>query len=138
MLNYGGKTYAGMPYGVLSPGILQTRISFLPSAVIYDGTNCWWYDISLTHKYVSLTQKHTLRGWSGLAGDAQTWYELGIAASHAQWGVASSDAAAYLASVAPVSMETMATEKVGCFIHARIRIMVRVEKIGLSSFNSCN
>jgi len=52
-----------------------------------------------------------LRGWTGLAGDAQTWYEYGIAASHDQWGVASSDATAYLATVAPVSMETMAMEK---------------------------
>ena len=52
-----------------------------------------------------------LRGWSGLPGSAQLWYEYGIAASHGQWGVASADASAYLASVAPVSMETMAMEK---------------------------
>ena len=31
-VEYGGSTYAGMPYGVLNPGILQTRISFLPSS----------------------------------------------------------------------------------------------------------
>jgi len=109
-VEYGGNTYAGMPYGVLSPGILQTTISFLPSSVIYDGTNAGGMIYSYAQVCFSYAEAH-LRGWSGLAGDAQTWYELGIAASHAQWGVANADAATYLASVAPVSMETMATEK---------------------------
>ena len=109
-VEYGGNTYAGMPYGILTPGILQTRISFLPSAVIYDGTNAGGMIFSYAQVCFSYAEAH-LRGWTGLAGDAQTWYELGIAASNAQWGVASADAAAYLASVAPVSMETMATEK---------------------------
>ena len=109
-VEYGGKTYAGMPYGVLNPGILQTRISFLPSSIIYDGTSAGGMLYSYAQVCFSYAEAH-LRGWTGLAGDAQTWYELGIAASHDQWGVAPADAAAYLASVAPVSMQTMATEK---------------------------
>ena len=109
-VEYNGNTYAGMPYGVLNPGILQTRISFLPSSIIYDGTNAGGMLYTYAQVCFSYAEAH-LRGWSGLAGDAQTWYELGIAASHAQWGVADADAAAYLATVAPVSMESMATEK---------------------------
>jgi hypothetical protein len=109
-VEYNGNTYAGMPYGVLNPGILQTRISFLPDSIIYDGTNAGGMLYTYAQVCFSYAEAH-LRGWSGLAGDAQTWYELGIAASHAQWGVADADAAAYLATVAPVSMESMATEK---------------------------
>ena len=109
-VEYGGSTYAGMPYGVLNPGILQTRVSFLPSSIIYDGTNAGGMLYSYAQVCFSYAEAH-LRGWSGLAGSAQLWYEYGIAASHAQWGVSTADATAYLGSVAPVSMETMATEK---------------------------
>ena len=109
-VEYGGETYAGMPYGVLNPGILQTRISFLPSTVIYDGTTAGGMLYTYAQVCFSYAEAH-LRGWTGLAGDAQTWYELGIAASHAQWGVSTADAVAYLGTIAPVSMETMATEK---------------------------
>jgi hypothetical protein len=109
-VEYGGSTYAGMPYGVLNPGILQTRISFLPDAVFYDGTASGGMLYSYAQVCFSYAEAH-LRGWTGLAGDAQTWYELGIAASHGQWGVSTADAVAYLGTIAPVSMETMATEK---------------------------
>ena len=70
-VEYGGSTYAGMPYGVLNPGILQTRISFLPSSVIYDGTNAGGMLYSYAQVCFSYAEAH-LRGWSGLAGDAQT------------------------------------------------------------------
>ena len=53
MVEYGGQTYAGMPYGVLNPGILQTRISFLPHEVIYDGTNAGGMLNTVTLKFVS-------------------------------------------------------------------------------------
>jgi hypothetical protein len=109
-VEYGGQTYAGMPYGVLSPGILQTKISFLPSSVIYDGTAAGGMLYNYAQVCFSYAEAH-LRGWTGLPGSAQLWYEYGIAASHAQWGVSTADAVAYLGTIAPVSMETMATEK---------------------------
>ena len=109
-VEYGGNTYAGMPYGVLNPGILQTRVSFLPSSIIYDGTNAGGMLYSYAQVCFSYSEAH-LRGWTGLPGSAQLWYEYGIAASHAQWGVSTADAVAYLGTIAPVSMETMATEK---------------------------
>ena len=105
-----GTEYVGLEYGLENPGILETNLSGIDSRVIKDGTNDGGYLMTYAEVCFAMSEAF-LRGWSGLPGSAQLWYEYGIAASHGQWGVASADASAYLASVAPVSMETMAMEK---------------------------
>jgi len=108
--NSGGVDYIGMPYGLEDPAINGADIASITSAIINDGQDHGGFLYTYAQVCFAMAEGH-LRGWSGLAGDAQTWYELGIASSHAQWGVATADATAYLGSVAAVSMETMAMEK---------------------------
>ena len=108
--NSGGVTYEGMPYGLEDPAISAANIASITSAIITDGKDHGGFLYTYAQVCFAMAEAH-LRGWTGLAGDAQTWYELGIASSHQQWGVASADATAYLASVEPVSMKTMAMEK---------------------------
>jgi hypothetical protein len=108
--NSGGVDYVGMPYGLEDPAINGADVASITSNIITDGVNHGGFLYTYAQVCFAMAEAH-LRGWTGLAGDAQTWYEYGIAASHDQWGVASSDATAYLATVAPVSMETMAMEK---------------------------
>ena len=105
-----GLNYGGMPYGVLTPGILQSWVSYLPDSVIMTsaakaGGMLYSY-AQVALGYAEAAQ----RGWS-VPGDAQTWYEIGINASMTQWGVKSADAATYVSGVAAASMETIATEK---------------------------
>lgn len=107
-----GKIYGGMPYGVLTPGILQAWVSYLPHQVIYksDATQG-----GMIYSYAQVCFSYAeaaSRGWiPASAGSAQAWYELGIAASHAQWGVSAADATAYLAAAPAFSMANMAYEK---------------------------
>ena len=105
-----GTEYVGLEYGLENPGILETNLSGIDARVIKDGTNDGGFLMTYAEVCFAMSEAF-LRGWNGLPGSAQLWYEYGIAASHGQWGVASSDASAYLASVAPVSMEAMAMEK---------------------------
>jgi hypothetical protein len=105
-----GKVYGGMPYGVLTPGILQSWVSYLPDAVIrvsaarQGGMLFSYAQVALC--YAEAAQ----RGWS-VPGTAQSWYEAGIAASMTQWGVSAADSATYIASVGAASTQTIATEK---------------------------
>ena len=105
-----GKVYGGMPYGVLTPGILQSWVSYLPDAVIrvsaarQGGMLFSYAQVALC--YAEAAQ----RGWS-VPGTAQSWYETGIAASMTQWGVSAADSATYIASVGAASIQTIATEK---------------------------
>jgi hypothetical protein len=105
-----GKVYGGMPYGVLTPGILQSWVSYLPDAVIREsaarqgGMLFSYAQVALC--YAEAAQK----GWS-VPGTAQSWYEAGIAASMTQWGVSAADSATYIASVGAASIQTIATEK---------------------------
>ena len=107
-----GKTYGGMPYGVLSPGILQAWVSYLPHDIIYksDATNG---GMLFSYAQVCFSYAEAAhRGWiPAAAGSAQAWYEKGIAASHAQWGVSAADATAYLAAAPAFTMDNMAYEK---------------------------
>ena len=105
-----GKVYGGMPYGVLTPGILQSWVSYLPDSVIrvsaarQGGMLFSYAQVALC--YAEAAQK----GWS-VPGTAQSWYEAGIAASMTQWGVSAADSATYIASVGAASTQTIATEK---------------------------
>jgi hypothetical protein len=105
-----GKIYGGMPYGVLTPGILQSWVSYLPDAVIREsaarqGGMLFSY-AQVAFGYAEAAQ----RGWS-VPGTAQAWYEIGIKASMSQWGVTSAASSTYVASVGAASMQTIATEK---------------------------
>lgn len=105
-----GLEYGGMPYGVLTPGILQSWVSYLPDSVIKTSAATAG-GMLFSYAQVALSYAEAAhRGWS-VPGTAQAWYEAGINASMSQWGVASADAATYVSGVAAASMETIATEK---------------------------
>ncbi len=104
-----GLTYAGMPYGYDTPGILQTAVSFITDDVIYDGTNAGGMLYTYAQVCFNMAEA-SVRGWN-VPGDAQTWYELGIKASMDQWGVSTADAETYISSVGAADMQHIATEK---------------------------
>ncbi len=104
-----GLTYAGMPYGYDTPGILQTAVSFITDSVIYDGTSAGGMFFTYAQVCFNMAEA-TSRGYQ-LPGDAQTWYELGINASMSQWGVSAADAATYVSAAASATMETIGNEK---------------------------
>jgi hypothetical protein len=107
--NSGGVTYAGMPYGLEDPSISGADIASITSAIITDGTQHGGFLYTYAQVCLAMSEA-ALKGW-GVAGDAQTWYELGIKASMDQWGVSSADASTYIASVPAVSLKNMAMEK---------------------------
>jgi len=107
-------TYVGCPYGVANPNVLQSDISFITSDIIYDGTQAGGMIFSYAQVCFSMAEA-ALRGMTAV-GDAETWYNLGIDASMAQWGVADADAAAYKAQAgvaydASKALEQIATQK---------------------------
>jgi len=107
-------TYVGMPYGFLNPGINQTDISYITSDIIYDGTQAGGMIFSYAQVCFSMAEA-ALRGMTTV-GDAETWYNLGIDASMAQWGVAEADADAYKAQAEVAydpakGLEQIATQK---------------------------
>jgi len=107
-------TYVGCPYGVANPNVLQSDISFITSDIIYDGTQTGGMIFSYAQICFSMAEA-ALRGMTTV-GDAETWYNLGIDASMAQWGVAEADAAAYKAQAevaydAAKGLEQIATQK---------------------------
>lgn len=107
-------TYVGCPYGVANPNVLQSDISFITSDIIYDGTQTGGMIFSYAQICFSMAEA-ALRGMTTV-GDAKTWYNLGIDASMAQWGVAEADAAAYKAQAEVVydpakGLEQIATQK---------------------------
>jgi len=104
-----GLTYAGMPYGYDTPGILQTAVSFITDSVIYDGTQAGGMLYTYAQVCFNMAEA-SVRGWN-VPGDAQTWYELGIKASMDQWGVSSADATAYVDAAPAATMETIGNEK---------------------------
>jgi hypothetical protein len=104
-----GLTYAGMPYGYDTPGILQTAVSFITDSVIYDGTQAGGMLYTYAQVCFNMAEA-SVRGWN-VPGDAQTWYELGMQASMDQWGVSSADATAYVDAAPAATMETIGNEK---------------------------
>ena len=107
-----GKTYGGMPYGWLTPGILQSWVSYLPDAVIKTSAATQG---GMLYSYAQVAFSYAEaahRGWiPASAGTKQQWYEIGINASMAQWGVSATDAATYVAAAPAASVESIATEK---------------------------
>ena len=107
-----GKNYGGMPYGVLTPGILQSWVSYLPDSVIRVSAA---RQGGMLYNYAQVAfcySEAAHRGWiPASAGTKQQWYEIGINASMAQWGVSSADAATYVAGVGAATVQTIATEK---------------------------
>jgi hypothetical protein len=107
-----GKVYGGMPYGVLTPGILQSWVSYLPDSVIKTSAATQGGMLYSRAQVAFCYSEAAHRGWiPAAAGTKQQWYEIGIKASMAQWGVSSADAATYVAAAAAASVETIATEK---------------------------
>lgn len=94
-----GKIYGGMPYGVLTPGILQAWVSYLPHQVIYksDATQSGMI-FSYAQVCFSMAEAAS-KGW-GVSGTAKAWYDAGIAASMSQWGISAADSATYVAAAA--------------------------------------
>ena len=107
-----GLNYGGMPYGVLTPGILQSWVSYLPDSVIMTSAA---KQGGMLYSYAQVAFSYSEaahRGWiPASAGSKQLWYEIGIQASMTQWGVSSADAATYVAGVSAATVETIATEK---------------------------
>ena len=104
--------YVGCPYGVANPNVLQAEISFITDDIIYDGTEAGGMMFSYAQIAFGYAEA-AHRGWS-VPGDAATWYNIGIQASMAQWGVDAAAATAY-ANAHPISptapMESIAYEK---------------------------
>jgi hypothetical protein len=101
-----------MPYGVLTPGILQSWVSYLPDSVIMTSAAKQGGMLYSFAQVAFSYSEAAHRGWiPASAGSKQLWYEIGIQASMTQWGVSSADAATYVAGVSAATVETIATEK---------------------------
>jgi len=108
-----GGNYTGVPYGVEAPNVLQAEVSFIDSDIIYDGTKKGGVIFSYAQVAFSVAEA-AVRGWTSQS--ASDWYNKGIQASMDQWGVSTTDAAAYLAQSSVQynssnAMELIGTEK---------------------------
>ena len=101
-------TYVGLEYGLENPGVLETQISGLDDAIIYDGTGQggWIFTYS---EFAFMMAEAYERGWHSI-GDTQTWTRIGVESSCIRWGVSPTDAAAYAATVNVSSMNDIAME----------------------------
>jgi len=101
-------TYVGLDYGLENPGVLETQISGLDDAIIYDGTSQggWIFTYS---EFAFMMAEAYERGWHSV-GDTQTWVRLGVESSCVRWGASASAAAAYAATVNVSSMNDIAME----------------------------
>lgn len=99
--------FRGAPNGIThAKGAAFLLTASRPGAVFYPGTTAYGYyggtgnsfpSFLMTYAEVAFIQAEAAqRGIGGLTGTAASYYNAGIQASMAQWGVSSTDAAAYL------------------------------------------
>jgi len=75
--------YVGMPYGLTTPGIVPSKVSFPNATNVRAQSSPMSF---LTYSQILLTQAEAVKlGW--ITGDAKTFYENAITASMAQWGI---------------------------------------------------
>jgi len=91
-----GTEYVGLEYGLENPGVLETNLSGIDARVIKDGTKDGGFLMTYAEVCFAMAEA-AHRGWTTV-GDAPTWFDLGIKASCAQWGVSAADTAAFAAT----------------------------------------
>ena len=101
-------TYVGLEYGLENPGVLETQVSSFDDSIIYDGTGQGGWIFTYAEFAFMMAEAYE-RGWHSV-GDTQTWVRLGVESSCVRWGVSSSAAAAYAATINISSMNDIAME----------------------------
>ena len=98
--------YAGCPYGVDNPNVLQADLSFITHDIILDGTQAGGMMFSYAQVAFGYAEAAD-RGWIPAAeGNAATWYNRGIMASMEQWGVDPAAAQTYATANAITAQTT--------------------------------
>lgn len=101
-----GTEYVGLEYGLENPNTIETALSGIDEAIIYDGTQQggWIFTYS---EFAFMMADAYQRGWHSI-GDMQTWARIGIESSCVRWGVSSSAAASFAASSTIASVNDLA------------------------------
>jgi hypothetical protein len=101
-----GTQYVGLEYGLENPNTIETALSGIDEAIIYDGTQQggWIFTYS---EFAFMMADAYQRGWHSI-GDMQTWARIGIESSCARWGVSSAAAASFAASSTVASVNDLA------------------------------
>ena len=101
-----GTEYVGLEYGLENPNTIETALSGIDEAIIYDGTQQggWIFTYS---EFAFMMADAYQRGWHSI-GDMQTWARIGIESSCARWGVSSAAAASFAASSTVASVNDLA------------------------------